>query len=78
VSWRLASEHEPFRWALSPALTAVFVEELGWKVTGHADATVLSDLAGSTGENPVIARGEEGNRGRHDRPGKTRIVTGSE
>ena len=56
VSWWLAKKDERFLWSMNPAQARTFARELGWEVTGHADATVLA--AGAGGEY-VIARGEE-------------------
>ena len=59
VSFWLAMKGEPFRWSLNSARAVAFAQELGWEVTAHADAVVLSGLVGSAGEDRVIARGEE-------------------
>jgi hypothetical protein len=41
------------------ARAVAFAQELGWTVTAHADAVVLSGFVGSAGEDRVIARDEE-------------------
>ncbi len=56
VSWWLASKDERFLWSLNPTKARAFARELGWEVTGHADAIVLAGVAGG---DHVIARGEE-------------------
>jgi methyltransferase (TIGR00027 family) len=59
VSRWLAMTEERFLWSLDPARAAVFAQELGWAVTGHADSVVLGGLDGSAGGDRMIAHGEE-------------------